>query len=165
MSGGGARFGYGGGGDGGICSCGHPVAVHELLGTEYCRCNTFPGECQCSGGERAVLRVAEPKKRSGLWRFFRRQPGVKRAHPLNAAIERVAREGVRPEVGGELEWLVEECDLCGEPWDGDFTAFWCGEGGVPVAGEKLTVEGLVAGWTRRSMLVCGLCCVELEWSA
>lgn len=141
-----------------ICACGHAVKHHALLGTDYCRCESYPGECPCSGGARvAVLVLEEAEKVSGTQtntRFFKRQFHAGSEHPLNAGI-RKARSGD----GVSLEWAVSECDLCGNEWEigEDFVAFWSDSEGEPqMVGEMHEVTG-------RTLLLCGLCCVELEW--
>jgi hypothetical protein len=140
-----------------VCACGHPVSRHTLVGTEYCRCESFPGECPCSGGVRVALLVQEDGGRvsaSGSHaRHFKRRFGVTMGHPLNGGISKT-RGG-----GFEVQWTLEECDLCGEEWnvsEGDFTAYWTDSEGAPILGEMFVVTG-------RTLLVCGLCRVELEW--
>lgn len=140
-----------------ICACGHVVDRHTLLGTEYCRCENYPGECPCAGGARVALRVLEDvglSKRLKLRsRFFRRQFHPASPHPLNAGVKKLEAE-----LGtGFIEWAPEECDLCGSSYDVEegLTAYWVGASGEAV------VE--VSEVTGRTLLVCNKCVLDILW--
>ena len=127
-----------------ICACGHPLSRHELVGTEYVRCQKHPWRCYCTGESRVVLLVNETLERpSGSQtngKYFRRAVGEKK-HPLNSGLSRIQDIGIR------YEWVVEECEKCGLPreeWE-DVTA--------------IQVDGLVSG---KNQVVCGICIFEIE---
>lgn len=140
-----------------ICACGHPVSKHVLVGTEYCRCEAFPTDCPCAGGARIAVLAQEGslpvKVGTSSARFFKRRFRTDGPHPLNGAIEKSRAEGI------SMEWAVSECDICGEGLpdvDGHLSAYWTDSEGEPIVGEMHVVTG-------RTLLVCGLCEVELEW--
>jgi len=136
-----------------ICACGHSISRHALVGTEYCRCESYPGECPCSGGSRVALLIVEVDGGgNGVktnTKFFRRQFRVDGEHPLNGGVRKSRESGI------DFEWAITDCDVCGQEWTEDFTAFWTGSDGEPAI-EITEVTG-------RTLFLCGLCCVELEW--
>lgn len=137
-----------------VCACGHALSRHALVGTEYCRCESYPGECPCSGGARVALLVFEGSAANGVatnTKFFRRQFRVDGDHPLNGGVRKTRDSGI------DFEWAAVECDYCGQEWAEDFVAFWAGSDGEPSV-ELTEVTG-------RTLLLCGLCCVEMEWKA
>ena len=143
-----------------ICACGHPISRHVLVGTEYCRCESYPGECPCSGGARVALRVREDVERpTGAKtnaRFFRRRYMKKSPHPLNAGIKKIVEEdGYGPEF---LEWAAEECDWCGEAYSAEegLTAYWASRDGNPIVSPDEQVTG-------RTLLLCNGCVLDVLW--
>lgn len=124
-----------------ICVCGHQMSRHELVGTEYVRCQKHPWKCYCSGESRAVLLVTEEiEKPSGsqtVGKYFRKTHGNGR-HPFNAGLARII------ELGIEYEWIVDDCERCGLPRDGAFTAV-----NVGMSSEK-------------NELICEICVFEAE---
>lgn len=127
-----------------ICVCGHPLSRHELVGTEYVRCQKHPWKCYCTGESRTVLLVTEEiEKPSGsqtVGKYFRRAIGANK-HPLNAGIVRLIDLGI------SYEWTISECEKCGLPreeWE-DLTA--------------IPVDGLASG---KNLAVCGICIFEIE---
>ncbi len=129
-----------------ICACGHSLNRHELVGTEYVRCQKHPWKCYCTGDSRVVLLVNETlEKPSGSQtngKYFRRTTGVGiSGHPFNGGLSRLIDEGI------SYEWAVDECEKCGLPreeWE-DLTA--------------IHVDGLVSG---KHQVVCGICIFEIE---
>lgn len=136
-----------------VCACGHPVSRHELVGTEYARCSSYPGKCYCSGGVRVAGAVIEdvehPSGTKTNGRFFRRRWGVGRISPLIGGIEKASEGGV------DFHWKIDKCDLCGESWSGSWGVGY------------LTLDG--RGWftwkangvTDVETFVCGLCVEEI----
>lgn len=132
-----------------ICSCGHAVSRHELLGTEYARCSRL-WSCYCSGVGSGVgiLAVEETVERpSGSQtnsKFFRRrwEPSREKEiseHPLNVGLRRCDEEGVG------YRWLTG-CTLCGE-WE-ELTAY-------PVVNGALSIA--LYGLAESSAVLCEAC--------
>lgn len=139
-----------------ICVCGHIVEKHELVGTEYARCTSYPGMCYCSGGVRVAGGVVETSARlSGSQtgtRFFRRQWYVGGESPLAGGIARAVESGV------EFIWKISVCDLCGEERDS------CNVGYLSLGGRG------TFSWTARTpgdlvVVFCDLCRVEIEFES
>lgn len=129
-----------------ICVCGHPMSRHELVGTEYVRCQKHPWKCFCTGESRTVLLVGEsvarPSGSQTNGKYFRRITGTGvSGHPFNAGLSRIIDEGI------SYEWTVDECERCGlprEPWE-DFTA--------------IHMNGLSS---EKHQVICGICKYEME---
>lgn len=132
-----------------ICSCGHAVSRHELLGTEYARCSRL-WSCYCSGigsGVEALAVEETVEKPSGSQtnsKYFRRKCEPSREknisdHPLNVGLKRC------DELGIGYRWLTG-CTLCGE-WT-ELTAYPVVDGAV-----KIVLYGLV----QESALLCEPC--------
>lgn len=139
-----------------ICACGHAVSRHTLVGTEYCRCENYPGECPCSGGARVALLVEENVERpSGTVtnaRFFRRQFDARGEHPLNAGLKKIS---ALEDSSVSVEWAVTECDICGQDDCGDLVAYWVdSHGGILFE---------VTEMTGRTLLVCNGCVLDWMW--
>lgn len=134
-----------------VCVCGHPVSRHELAGTEYARCRSFPGVCRCSGGIRVAVLVEEDWERpSGTQtngKYFRRKFEMGREHPLDAGCRRLREEGIG------YEWAVEDCDECGAELGvgEDFSATALIESSVDSLGST------VLEITGRNLLLCADC--------
>lgn len=101
-----------------ICACGHPVGRHELVDTEYARCEML-GACFCSGWVHVAVRVIEDSERvNGVKsnaRFFRRRFRLDGSaeHPLIGGIRKARENGIA------VEWIAYECDRCGGAGSGD----------------------------------------------
>lgn len=137
-----------------ICICGHPVARHDLPGTDYSHCMNWSsnGKCYCTGGIRpaiwAVEKEENPNMTATVARFFKRQfrtdnPG---AHPLNGGIARAREEGY------EIEWAVDNCDRCGDERYGDLIAWNVDSEDKP--------QRQFREITGRSILICTNCDLE-----
>jgi len=127
-----------------ICACGHPLGRHELVGTEYVRCQKHLWKCYCTGDSRVVLLVNEtlekPSASQTNAKYFRRvrKPGIM-GHPLNAGLSRIQ------ELDVPYEWTIDECESCGLTRETDLTA--------------IHVDGIVSG---KHQGVCGICIFEIE---
>lgn len=137
-----------------ICACGHPVNRHVLTGTEYCRCESWPGECPCAGGSRVAILVREdianPSGVNTNSRFFRRRFSPDAVHPLTGGVEKTSREDVI------FEWAVADCDMCGQDWNEMFYAYWADSEGKP--------QWKMTEVTGRTLLLCGICNSKFEWA-
>lgn len=137
-----------------ICVCGHPVSRHELAGTEYARCNSYPGICYCAGGVRVAGAVVEsvltPSGSQTNGRFFRRQWYIGGESPLAGGVAKASSSGV------DFVWKIGRCDLCGEESSSENVGY-------------VGLEGRgVFSWTARKptdlvVVFCELCRVEVEF--
>jgi hypothetical protein len=93
-----------------ICACGHSLAKHELVGTEYSRCIDFTTvknyPCKCAGGEaRAVVWTDKHL-------FFKRTArGNSYPHALEGACQKALNDGAK------VVLLIDKCELCGAQLD------------------------------------------------
>lgn len=93
-----------------ICACGHSLAKHELIGTEYSRCIDFTMvkkyPCKCAGGEaRAVVWTDKSQ-------YFRRiSRGSDYPHALESACEKALNDGA------EVLLMISDCEICGAELD------------------------------------------------
>lgn len=101
-----------------ICICGHSLGSHEMLGTEYARCQPSTGvRCYCSGGERGVVRLLDVRTsgRGAAWtgglRAMCKGIRVYQDGRYVSALE----SGLRAlkDKGLNYVWLEKECDRCG----------------------------------------------------
>ena len=137
-----------------ICVCGHNVSRHTLVGTEYARCESYPGICYCSGGVRVaggvMESVAHPSGTQTNSRFFRRQWYVGGESPLAGGIARSAENGI------SFVWKIGVCDLCGDERPSENVGY-------------VGLEGRgVFSWTAKKpsdcvVVFCDLCRVEVEF--
>ena len=137
-----------------ICVCGHNVSRHTLVGTEYARCESYPGICYCAGGVRVAGGVIEsvlhPSGTQTNSRFFRRQWYIGGESPLVGGIAKAEENGV------DFVWKIGVCDLCGEERDSRNVGY-------------VGLEGRgVFSWTAKKptdlvVVFCDLCRVEVEF--
>lgn len=96
-----------------VCICGHALADHAKVGTEYCRCEiaTSP-RCNCATEGRVAIYVAYPDLRV----FRKKARGTDQPHALNAAVKRHLELTWHAEsVDAPYIWMIRECDECHTP--------------------------------------------------
>ena len=137
-----------------ICVCGHNVSRHTLVGTEYARCESYPGMCYCSGGVRVAGGVLEsvehPSGTQTNTRFFRRQWYVGGESPLAGGIRRAEEAGI------PFIWKVGVCDLCGDERDCSNVGYVGLEGRGVFSWKAVRPTDMV-------VIFCDLCKVEVDF--
>lgn len=150
-----------------ICICGHSLGTHEMVGTEYARCQPSTGvRCYCSGGERAVVRLLDVRVggRGAAWtgglktmeKSIKVYQDGRYLTPLEWGLRRLREKGL------SYAWLSSRCDVasCGRPFlgDGDVHVRMVG-----ATGEILLRLSRSDDYTGRFTLICGTCNVEMRY--
>jgi len=150
-----------------VCICGHSLGMHEMIGTEYARCQPSTGvRCYCSGGERAVVRLLDVRTggRGAAWtgglktmeKSIKVYQDGRYLTPLEWGLRRLREKGL------SYAWLSSRCDIdsCGRPFLGDSDVH---VRMVGANGEVLLRLSRSEDYTGRFTLICGTCNIEMRY--